>query len=201
MPAPKGHKPYEGCEKGGKYGYLGKPEDAWTKQELIEIGKGLLEYLSREDTLWYSGYLAKQGINQNCWDELKSRYKEILSPYVKLASALQEEKLFTLPFFKKANENHARLVLRVAHKKYVEDLNAHAKAEKSTITEEALLAGLRSFASENSKDNNTIPNTQESIRSSMEDQQSILHQECPRESNPVQNELGSATDIQYPPLM
>ena len=124
MAAPKGHPPYPGCEKGkgpwnkegAPYGYLGRPETDWKPNELEELGKEIVEYMQRKDTIWYSGFLAKKGLTHKAWDRLKDYYGHILNPYAEIAAALQEEKLITFPFFKKADPNHAKLVLRQAHR-------------------------------------------------------------------------------------
>ena len=134
MPAPKGHPPYPGCEKGAAYGHLRNPEDVWEDVELEDLGKEIVDYMSRKDTIWYSGFLAKKGITHSTWGKIKKRHWDVLQHYVEIADALQEEKLVTLPFFKKADSNHARLVLRKSHQdEWEKVLNAHAKSEQQQI--------------------------------------------------------------------
>ncbi len=181
MPAPKGHAPYAGCEKGAAYGYLGKPSNAWKKCELEALGKELVQYMERKDVIWYSGFLARKGITHQDWDKLKDRYSNILEPYVNIAAALQEEKLVNMPFFKKADCNHARLVLRKAHEpRWAKTLNEHAKSEKSQDLGQATIDGIIEAARGLSQEVSGISKSSEPV---METNESLLDQEQEREKN------------------
>ena len=116
MGAPKGHKPYGG-ETGGQYGYLGKPQDAYTEEDLIKLGKELVDYMREPRSIWYKGFCTRKGMRRNHFEYLKATYP-IFAEYVEHAHEIQEEKLNTHAFWKEADGFHARFLLERFHKDY-----------------------------------------------------------------------------------
>lgn len=120
MPAPKGHEPYTGCEKGGQFGYLGKPQDAYTKEELIELGREMLDWFSdNPKKIWFKDFFLYRGIHVNHINYLKNKYPEFGELY-DMAKSIQEGRLNEQPFWKKADGAHARFML-ARHHDYKED--------------------------------------------------------------------------------
>jgi len=115
MPAPKGHTPYPGCEKGGSFGYLGRGEDTYTDTELEELGQGLVEWIKQKGNIWCKYYFANKGILWSSVQNLMNRSSRFKS-YLDLAKSIQESKLCSEPYYKKADGNHARFMLARHHK-------------------------------------------------------------------------------------
>lgn len=117
MPAPKGHPPYPGCEKGGSFGYLGKGEDYYTDDELTELGEGLLVWIQQRHNIWLKYYFNLKGM---CWGTVQNLYNrsELFRRYMILAKEMQEGKLCTEPYYhiNKADGNHGRFMLSRHHK-------------------------------------------------------------------------------------
>lgn len=114
MGAPKGHAPYPGCEKGGKWGFLGKPDDAYTEEELHNLGKELVEWLSEEENFWFKSFLMLKGLHKDTLNYLSKKYP-FFKNYLDIAKALQEYKLVHNSFWKKADFNTAKFVLLNNH--------------------------------------------------------------------------------------
>src|SRR6185436_17455897 len=99
MPAPKGHAPYEGCEKGGKFGYLGCPENCFTDEELHALGLGVVDWIKQKNNIWMKFYFQLQGIHWNTVEKLRKR-SEMFAEYLDMAKSIQESKLLTEPYLK-----------------------------------------------------------------------------------------------------
>ena len=115
MPAPKGHPPYPGCEKGGRFGYLGRGPNYYTDQDLKELGEGLINWISDKGNIWCKYYFANQGILWQTVHYLGDR-SPLFKEYLEIAKQIQESKLCTEPFYRKADGNHARFMLARHHK-------------------------------------------------------------------------------------
>lgn len=120
MPAPKGHPPYPGCEKGGQFGYLGRGENYYTDAELKELGEGLIEWIQQKGNIFCKYYFTLKGIKWNTVWQLASR-SPMFKEYLDIAKEIQEARLVTEPYFKKADGNQARFVLARHHKGEWED--------------------------------------------------------------------------------
>ncbi len=108
MPAPKGHDPYTGCDKGGRFGYLGKPQDAYTQEELISLGKELLEwYADNPRKIWLKDFFLYRGIKIKHVEYLLEKYPVFKELY-DITKSIQEGRLNEQPFWKKADGPHAR---------------------------------------------------------------------------------------------
>jgi hypothetical protein len=120
MGAPKGHAPYPGCEKGGALGYLGAPESIYTQELLEELGKGLVEWIQQKGNIWCNGYFCTKGILKDTVRRLGERNPKF-KEYLDTAKQIQEHKLLSEPYYKKADGNHARWMLARHHKGDWED--------------------------------------------------------------------------------
>ncbi len=111
MPAPKGHPPYEGAEKGGAYGYLGKPENAWTEEELTDLGKELIDWTKKnKDAIYIKEFFAFRGMLTDKVNYLRNKYP-VFAEYYKSAKDILETRWVKYPFYKKADGNHARWIM------------------------------------------------------------------------------------------
>jgi hypothetical protein len=115
MPAPKGHPPYPGCEKGASFGYLGRGEDYYTDQELKELGEGVVAWIQDKHNIWLKYYFAPKGILWDTVQRLAAR-SPMFKRYLSIAKEIQEAKLCTEPYYRKADGNHARFMLARHHK-------------------------------------------------------------------------------------
>lgn len=136
MGAPKGHAPYPGCEKGGKFGYLGKSEDSFTDAELHELGKGLVEWIAQEGNIYCKFYFAKKVI---LWTTVCSvgRRKPWFQEYLDAAKQIQECKLCSEPYSKELNKDgaHARFILARHHRAEYADPAAVVDSSSDAIKE------------------------------------------------------------------
>lgn len=154
MPAPKGHKPYPGCEKGGPFGYLGRPEDAYSDEELREIGEGLIKWIKEKGNIFCKYYFANLNM---LWYTVQNlcRRSPMFKAYLDLAKQIQEAKLCTEPYYKKADGNHARFILARHHKGEWEDkfIAADEEAKEKLSKAMDLISYLQSKSDLNIEDN------------------------------------------------
>lgn len=119
MPAPKGHSNYntskDPMENGGAFGYLGRGEDYYTDQDLKELGEGLLFWIQQRQNIWLKYYFAPKGILWRTVLRLCDR-SPMFKEYIEAAKEIQEAKLCTEPYYRKADGNHARFMLARHHK-------------------------------------------------------------------------------------
>ena len=134
MAAPKGHLPYAGCEKGGLLGYLGKPDDAYTDEELIKLGQELVTWFFENpmETV-IQDFFTYRGIHKNVVQYLIKKYP-VFHNYYRLAKEIQESRMLKFPFWKKADGPHARFILANNHEGYKQiDSNKALSAESALI--------------------------------------------------------------------
>lgn len=133
MAAPKGHPNYnykpEACKEGGKFGYLGCPDHYFTDEELKKLGKGVVQWISEKGNIWMKYYFSMEGVHWNTVEKLRAR-SQMFSDYLDMAKQIQESKLISEPYYKKADANHARFILARHHKQEWED--------KPTVEQETL---------------------------------------------------------------
>jgi hypothetical protein len=133
---PKGHAPYDGCNKGDVYGLLGKPESAWTEEEAIELGQELIKwfFITRKN-IWVKQFFAEEkGILNSTVVNLEKQFPNF-KKFTDRARQLQEARLAAMPLDKTKNGidgNHARFILARHHKGEWEDkaVVIHAEDEK-----------------------------------------------------------------------
>jgi hypothetical protein len=54
VPAPKGHKPYPGCERGGA-------PKKWTPEKIEAEADAFEEWMNRPDSIWYEDFALERG--------------------------------------------------------------------------------------------------------------------------------------------
>lgn len=139
MPAPKGHLPYAGCEKGGLFGYLGKPEDAYTLEDIKKIGDELLRwYAENPMEIWIDEFFAYRGIKVSDKDYFLRRYP-VFHEYYNQAKAIQVARLHKYSFWKKGDWNVSKFVLYNNHSGYENIYDNDKKTEnKQSLSPEIL---------------------------------------------------------------
>lgn len=130
MPAPKGHPPYPGCEKGGKFG---RHENTYTDEELEELGKGLVEWIQQKGNIFCKYYFCTKGILWPMVHKLGAR-SPMFKNYLDTAKEIQESKLVSEPYFRKADGNHARFILARHHKGEWQDKENGLEETNSLLT-------------------------------------------------------------------
>jgi hypothetical protein len=126
MPAPKGHAPYAGCEKGALFGYLGKPQDAYTEEEIRKIGMELLEWFAENPMeIWVKDFCAYRGIKKSTLNWFLKNYP-YFSEYYEQAQAIQEGRILKYSLFKKSDWNVGKFILHRTHDEY-KDIDASDK--------------------------------------------------------------------------
>lgn len=120
MPAPKGHPPYPGCEKGAPYGYLAKSEDSWTEEEAIQLGVDLIQWFFKtRKNIWKNVFFTEIAqIDLTLVEDLEKRYPGF-KKFTNRARQLQESRLVDMPLDKSKNGidgYHARWMLARHHK-------------------------------------------------------------------------------------
>lgn len=139
MPAPKGHLPYAGCEKGGLLGYLGKPESAYTEEELKKLGEEMVMwFIENPMEVWFKDFFIYRGIGKRHIECLRDRYP-VFAEYYDHVKSIQESRLNKYPFWKKADGAHARFMLARGHEGYKdtdkEDSSISSKAASALISD------------------------------------------------------------------
>lgn len=119
MPAPKGHPNYNTSpdpnKNGGALGFLGKGDNYYTDEMLEELGKGLVDWIKQKNNIWCNYYFATIGISKDTMRRLRER-SSLFRQYYEQAKDIQESKLLTEPYFKRADGYHARWMLARHHK-------------------------------------------------------------------------------------
>lgn len=128
MPAPKKHPPYKGSETGGPHGYLGKPKDAYTEEDLHKLGKEFIKYMKKPRSIWFYGFCEVKDFNNDHLDYLRQKYPVFARYYAK-AKEIQERKLIEHPFWREADGNHARFVLERTHEKFKAQIGSNDGVE------------------------------------------------------------------------
>ena len=121
---PKGHPNWntskDPLENGGCFGHFGRGPDTYQDDELERLGKGVVEWIQQKNNIWMKYYFQKQGMRWGSVQNLMERSERFKS-YIETAKEIQESKLLTEPYFKKADGNHARFMLARHHKGEWED--------------------------------------------------------------------------------
>jgi len=77
MPAPKGHPPYQGCEKGGVLG--GRPEK-YTQERIEEEADAFLEWMGQPESIWYKDFALERGYHPeylSIWAKMNKRFSQV----------------------------------------------------------------------------------------------------------------------------
>lgn len=147
---------------GGLFGILGKPDDAYTEEDMQVLGEGLVEYIKRNDTLSLQRYLIENGVGRGSIEYLKKKYPTFLK-YYQVAREIQQAKCVDIPFYKKGDWGVGQLVLRKGDEEWGKFLEriATEKADNASIDEKtamqrmlAVTKQLQDSSALNKEDNN-----------------------------------------------
>lgn len=120
----KGHPNYntskDPLKNGGAFGHYGRHEGTYTDEDLEEMGKGLVEWIQQKGNIYCKYYFSTKGLLWHMVHKLGAR-SPMFKNYLDLAKEIQEAKLVSEPFHKKADGNHARFILARHHKAEWED--------------------------------------------------------------------------------
>lgn len=137
MGAPKGHPNYntskDPVKNGGVFGYLGRGEDVYTDEELRDLGEGLIEWIQQKGNIFCKYYFCTKGILWPMVHKLGAR-SPMFKSYLDAAKEIQESKLVSDPYHKKADGNHARFILARHHKgEWEETINVVKEDDENNL--------------------------------------------------------------------
>ena len=103
MPAPKGHPPYPGCEKGGR-----PPE--WTDERIEAEADAFLEWMKKPESCWYQEFCLERGYLPDYlhrWAKKNEKFKRVYE----LSQIWQHARLVNGGLNNKYNASITKLVL------------------------------------------------------------------------------------------
>lgn len=103
MPAPKGHPPYPGCEKGGR-------PPRFTTEFIEKLADELLEWLQEGKFVWFERFALNKKIKPSEMAEFARINEKFKSAYMQ-AKEHQQVVLFEGGLLKKFNSNMVQLIL------------------------------------------------------------------------------------------
>jgi len=103
MPAPKGHEPYPGCEKGGR-------PKVYDRKFIENLADELLEWLKQGKFCWFERFALQKDINPDLLSKFASENKKFSGAYEQ-AKAHQRIVLIEGGLMKKFNYNMTQLLL------------------------------------------------------------------------------------------
>jgi len=136
MPAPKGHPPYPGCERGGR------PRE-WTDDLIEKEAEAFWDWLQLRTSFWFEQFAIERGYPDSYLITFSKRNKKFRSVY-EFAKSWQKSRLVQGGLLNKFNSNITKLVL----------FNTCGWSDKQQISGDATnpLAFLLSSVDGNSKD-------------------------------------------------
>ena len=90
---------------------LYKPQESYTKEDIIILGQDLKMWIRQPRNLWVRGWASENGLSKDHVEYLKKKFPIFKQAYED-ALDTQERKLVEMPFFKEADANHARFILQ-----------------------------------------------------------------------------------------
>lgn len=103
MPAPKGHAPYKGCEKGGR-------PTKYTKDFIENEADAFVVWMKREKSIWYKDFALERGYLPDQLSEW-AKVNEKFSRVYKQSQEWQQSLLIKGGLLSKFNSNITKLVL------------------------------------------------------------------------------------------
>jgi hypothetical protein len=100
MPAPKGHEPYPGCEKGGRPPQFNIEEEA----EAFEA------WMKKEDSIWYKDFALERGYLPDQLSEWSKKNEKFARVYKK-SQEWQQSKLVKGGLLSKYNSGFCKFVM------------------------------------------------------------------------------------------
>ncbi len=119
----KGHPNYntskDPMRNGGAYGFLGKGDNYWTEDDVIELGNGVIEWIKQDNNIWVRYYFLLRDPPVK-WDTVRRLCEKfpVFKECVEFARSIQEAKLLSEPYDKTKQKDgyHARWMLARHHK-------------------------------------------------------------------------------------
>lgn len=103
MPAPKGHKPYQGCEKGGR-------PLKYTLEFIENEAEAFEAWMHREESLWYKDFALERGYLPDQLSEW-AKTNEKFSRVYKKSKEWQQSKLVKGGLLNKFNAGFTKFVM------------------------------------------------------------------------------------------
>lgn len=103
MPAPKGHSPYPGCEKGGR-------PLKFTKDFIESEAEAFLEWMKRESSIWYKDFALERGYlpdQLSEWAKVNDKFSRVY----KQSQAWQQSKLVKGGLLNEYNAGFTKFVM------------------------------------------------------------------------------------------
>jgi len=107
MPAPKGHKPYEGCETGGR-------PRRYSKEDIEKFADELKKWLKNPSNIWFKDFCLDRDIDPDLMTEWAEENKKFNGSY-KIAKSRQESRLINGGLMNIYNASLVKFVLSNAH--------------------------------------------------------------------------------------
>lgn len=103
MPAPKGHQPYSGCEKGGR-------PLKYTKDFIEAEADAFLDWMQKDSSLWYKDFALERGYLPDQLSEWAKVNKKFSRAY-KQSQAWQQSKLVKGGLLNQYNAGFTKFVM------------------------------------------------------------------------------------------
>ncbi len=103
MPAPKGHKPYQGCETGGR-------PQKYTPEFIEKEADAFLEWMQHPESMWYKDFALERGYDPDqltIWAEQNEKFSGVY----KRSQGWQQSKLIKGGLLNQYNSTITKLVL------------------------------------------------------------------------------------------
>jgi hypothetical protein len=103
MPAPKGHKPYPGGERGGR-------PKKWTAELIEKEADAFEEWMQRPDSIWYEAFCLERGFHPDYlseWAKINERFCRVY----KKSQVWQKNKLVNGGLLNKYNAGFTKFVM------------------------------------------------------------------------------------------
>lgn len=107
MPAPKGHRPYAGCETGGR-------PRRYCTEEIDAFADEFIEWLKDSSNIWFKDFCLDKDIDPDFMSEWASENEKFKGAY-RLAKQRQESKLINGGLLNAYNGSIVKFVLANAH--------------------------------------------------------------------------------------
>ena len=103
MPAPKGHPPYPGCERGGQ-------PPKYTKEDIDRYADEFKEWWKNPENVWYKDFCLERDIDPDYmseWAKINEKFKGAL----KISKPKQESRIINGSLKNKYNSAISKLIL------------------------------------------------------------------------------------------
>lgn len=162
MAAPKGHPNYNTSKDPMlNGGYFGRHEDTYSDELLKELGMGVVNWIQERGNIYLKYFFSVKGIGWQTVHKLCAR-SPMFKEYLDRAKEIQESKLVSEPYNRKADGNHARFILARHHKGEYEDKPMIIKEEEIDVLNKSMSL-VDHLQSATSSDKNDLNNDESNI--------------------------------------